>query len=144
MSSRSTSRAAEKAHPDDDEGKRLMKKWISFIRSEGVRSRVVFQYGPGSAVKPSAAPARENVNPAPIATMRRPMPSTGPQLCRNGILLVRMTWMISVCVSRLDQEHGTGFGLSLVHRIMADHGWSIRVRSRPGQTCFTLRLPAAT
>ena len=42
------------------------------------------------------------------------------------------------------KEHGTGLGLSLVHRIIADHGGSIRVQSRPGRTCFTLRLPTAT
>ena len=42
------------------------------------------------------------------------------------------------------KEQGTGLGLSLVHRIVTDHGGSIRVQSRPGQTCFTLRLPAAT
>jgi signal transduction histidine kinase len=42
------------------------------------------------------------------------------------------------------KEQGTGLGLSLVHRIVADHGGTIRVASRPGRTCFTLRLPAAT
>jgi len=41
------------------------------------------------------------------------------------------------------KEQGTGLGLSLVHRIVTDHGGSIRVQSRPGRTCFTLRLPAA-
>jgi signal transduction histidine kinase len=41
------------------------------------------------------------------------------------------------------KEQGTGLGLSLVHRIVTDHGGSIRVQSHPGQTCFTLRLPAA-
>ena len=41
------------------------------------------------------------------------------------------------------KEHGTGLGLSLVHRIVADHGGTIRVESRPGRTCFTLTLPAA-
>jgi signal transduction histidine kinase len=41
------------------------------------------------------------------------------------------------------KEQGTGLGLPLVHRIIADHGGSIRVQSRPGRTCFTLRLPAA-
>jgi signal transduction histidine kinase len=40
------------------------------------------------------------------------------------------------------KEHGTGLGLSLVHRIVADHGGTIRVQSRPGRTCFTVRLPA--
>jgi signal transduction histidine kinase len=42
------------------------------------------------------------------------------------------------------KEQGTGLGLSLVHRIVADHAGSIRVQSRPGRTCFTLRLPTAT
>jgi signal transduction histidine kinase len=39
------------------------------------------------------------------------------------------------------KDHGTGLGLSLVHRIVADHGGSIRVQSRPGKTCFTVALP---
>jgi signal transduction histidine kinase len=42
------------------------------------------------------------------------------------------------------KEQGTGLGLSLVHRIVADHGGSIRVQSRSGRTCFTVRLPTAT
>ncbi|MEP6651930.1 MAG: ATP-binding protein [Myxococcales bacterium] len=42
------------------------------------------------------------------------------------------------------KEQGTGLGLSLVHRIVADHGGTIRVQSRPGRTCFTLRLPTTT
>jgi signal transduction histidine kinase len=42
------------------------------------------------------------------------------------------------------KEQGTGLGLPLVHRIVTDHGGTIRVQSRPGRTCFTLRLPAAT
>ena len=41
------------------------------------------------------------------------------------------------------KEQGTGLGLPLVHRIVTDHGGSVRVASRPGRTCFTLRLPAA-
>ena len=39
------------------------------------------------------------------------------------------------------KDQGTGLGLSLVHRIVADHGGSIRVASRPGRTCFTFTLP---
>jgi signal transduction histidine kinase len=42
------------------------------------------------------------------------------------------------------KENGTGLGLPLVHRIVADHGGTIRVQSRPGRTCFTLRLPVAS
>jgi signal transduction histidine kinase len=36
---------------------------------------------------------------------------------------------------------GTGLGLTIVHRIVGDHGGSVRVRSQPGDTCFTLSLP---
>jgi signal transduction histidine kinase len=38
---------------------------------------------------------------------------------------------------------GTGLGLSIVHRIVSDHGGTLRVRSRPGDTCFTISLPIA-
>jgi signal transduction histidine kinase len=38
---------------------------------------------------------------------------------------------------------GTGLGLAIVHRIVSDHGGTVKVRSRPGQTCFTLALPAS-
>jgi signal transduction histidine kinase len=41
------------------------------------------------------------------------------------------------------KDQGTGLGLSLVHRIVADHGGTIRVQSRPGRTCFTVTLPRA-
>jgi signal transduction histidine kinase len=37
---------------------------------------------------------------------------------------------------------GTGLGLTIVHRIVSDHGGTLRVRSRPGETCFTISLPA--
>lgn len=36
---------------------------------------------------------------------------------------------------------GTGLGLSLAHRIVADHGGELHVESRPGKTCFTIALP---
>jgi len=42
------------------------------------------------------------------------------------------------------KSQGTGLGLAIVHRIVTDHGGTIRVESRPGRTCFTLALPAAT
>jgi signal transduction histidine kinase len=42
------------------------------------------------------------------------------------------------------KSEGTGLGLAIVHRIVTDHGGTIRVESRPGRTCFTLALPAAT
>jgi signal transduction histidine kinase len=42
------------------------------------------------------------------------------------------------------KSQGTGLGLAIVHRIVSDHGGTIRVESRPGRTCFTLALPAAT
>jgi signal transduction histidine kinase len=41
------------------------------------------------------------------------------------------------------KEKGTGLGLSIAHRIITDHGGTIRVRSGAGRTCFSLSLPAA-
>ena len=41
------------------------------------------------------------------------------------------------------KDQGTGLGLSLAHRIVSDHGGTIRVASRPGRTCFTFTLPVA-
>jgi len=40
------------------------------------------------------------------------------------------------------KSKGTGLGLSIVHGIVTDHGGTVRVRSRPGDTCFTVSLPA--
>jgi signal transduction histidine kinase len=40
------------------------------------------------------------------------------------------------------KDQGTGLGLSLVHRIVSDHGGTIKVESRPGRTCFSLALPS--
>jgi signal transduction histidine kinase len=39
------------------------------------------------------------------------------------------------------KEGGTGLGLSIVHRVIQEHGGTISAESRPGHTCFTLRLP---
>lgn len=39
------------------------------------------------------------------------------------------------------KPNGTGLGLSIVHRIVSDHGGTISVRSKPGETCFTILLP---
>jgi signal transduction histidine kinase len=39
------------------------------------------------------------------------------------------------------KSNGTGLGLSIVHRIVTDHGGTVRVRSKPGDTCFTVALP---
>jgi K+-sensing histidine kinase KdpD len=36
---------------------------------------------------------------------------------------------------------GTGLGLAIVHKIVEDHGGTIAVQSRPGNTTFTLTLP---
>ena len=41
-------------------------------------------------------------------------------------------------------RHGTGLGLSLVHRIVEDHGGQISIESRPGSgTRVVLTLPGA-
>jgi two-component system sensor histidine kinase PilS (NtrC family) len=43
------------------------------------------------------------------------------------------------------KEQGTGFGLALAHRIIEEHGGSIRVASAPGEgAVFTVSLPMAS
>jgi signal transduction histidine kinase len=39
------------------------------------------------------------------------------------------------------KHDGTGLGLSVAHRIIADHGGTIEVDSRPGRTVFRVQLP---
>ena len=39
------------------------------------------------------------------------------------------------------KEKGTGLGLAIAHRIVTEHGGQIQVRSKPGDTCFTITLP---
>jgi signal transduction histidine kinase len=41
------------------------------------------------------------------------------------------------------KEAGTGLGLTIAHRIVADHGGRIAVESAPGRTAFSIALPAA-
>ncbi|XHL89675.1 HAMP domain-containing sensor histidine kinase [Streptomyces niveus] len=38
----------------------------------------------------------------------------------------------------------TGLGLAIVHAVVTAHGGDVRVRSEPGRTAFTVRLPADT
>lgn len=41
------------------------------------------------------------------------------------------------------RENGTGLGLALVSKILADHHGAITVKSRPGKTVFRISLPMA-
>jgi signal transduction histidine kinase len=41
------------------------------------------------------------------------------------------------------QNEGTGLGLDLVYRIVRKHRGDIRFESRPGRTCFQVRLPVS-
>lgn len=40
------------------------------------------------------------------------------------------------------KDRGTGLGLSIVQRIVSDHAGDVTFKSRPGETTFTVRLPA--
>jgi two-component system nitrogen regulation sensor histidine kinase GlnL len=41
------------------------------------------------------------------------------------------------------REGGTGLGLTLAQSFIQQHHGSIEVASKPGRTCFTIRLPMA-
>ncbi|GAA3892468.1 HAMP domain-containing sensor histidine kinase [Saccharothrix violaceirubra] len=43
--------------------------------------------------------------------------------------------------SRTRGRGGSGLGLAVVHSLVAAHGGTITLRSRPGRTTFTIRLP---
>ncbi|GAA4596963.1 two-component system OmpR family sensor kinase [Actinoplanes octamycinicus] len=45
--------------------------------------------------------------------------------------------------SRSRAAGSTGLGLSIVHAVVTSHGGKVGVQSRPGQTVFTVMLPAA-
>jgi two-component system, OmpR family, sensor kinase len=45
--------------------------------------------------------------------------------------------------SRSRASGSTGLGLSIVDAVVAAHGGSVGVTSRPGHTAFTVRLPTA-
>ncbi|GAA0653088.1 HAMP domain-containing sensor histidine kinase [Kutzneria viridogrisea] len=46
--------------------------------------------------------------------------------------------------SRTRGSGGTGLGLSVVHSLVAAHGGTVSLTSRPGDTVFTVRLPSAS
>src|SRR5659263_330295 len=58
------------------------------------------QYSGGSATKPSVSASGETVSQPPTVTMTSEVAISGQlaRLSMNGILLVRITWMISVWV----------------------------------------------
>ena len=59
------------------------------------------QYVPGTGMKWSHSATGENGSqmPIPITTALVTINGQLARLCKKGILFVRITWMISVCVS---------------------------------------------
>jgi signal transduction histidine kinase len=61
-----------------------------------------------------------------------------------GIPRVAQVHVFEPFYTTKDIGAGTGLGLAIVRRIVTDHGGEIFVRSEPGETCFTVRLPLHT
>jgi len=61
-----------------------------------------------------------------------------------GIAVDQMDKLFSPFVST-KKSHGTGLGLPVSQKILAEHGGKITVESSPGQgACFTLEFPAVS
>ncbi len=85
------------------------------------------------AVKEGGTVAIARATPAP-STSRSTSPTTGPASpTRNAPIF-------DAFYTTKDRE--PGLGLSIVQRIVTDHGGEVSFASRPGSTVFTVRLPA--
>lgn len=76
-----------------------------------------------------------------VVTVRDDGPGVPPELL--GSIFERFTRGESSRVRR-SGEPSTGLGLAIVAAVVAAHGGTVGVESRPGSTCFTLRIPLAT
>lgn len=79
------------------------------------------------------------VSPRPRGGVRVEVADTGPGIpesVRERIFEPRFTTKAGAV------RFGLGLGLGIARRIVTDHGGTITVRSRPGETVFTIDLPA--
>ena len=58
-----------------------------------------------------------------------------------GIPLENQSYIFDPFFTTKEVGEGTGLGLDIVRRVVADHGGVVSVDSEPGQTLFTVRLP---